>query len=225
MKIKELHSWDVSPEEAVAIQKDLRNQVKLAPLTAMPETVAGVDVSYDRGCDIFYAAVIVFTYPELEVIEKVSARDRVSFPYVPGLLSFREGPVVLQAFGKLKNAPDVVIFDGQGIAHPRGLGIASHIGLVSGIPAVGCAKSRLCGDYIEPGMGKGENSPLILGGKEVGMVLRTRRGIKPVFVSPGYLMDIPGSYQVVLGCCTKYRLPEPTREAHLLVNKIRIEAT
>lgn len=224
MKIKELHSWNVSPKLAVTIQRDLRSQVKLAGLATTPETVAGVDVSYDRGCDIFYAAVIVFTYPKLEIIEEVSAIDKVIFPYIPGLLSFREGPIVLQAFRQLKKSPDVVIFDGHGIAHPRGLGLASHIGLILGIPTVGCAKSKLCGNYIEPGLEKGDSSPLILSTQKVGAVLRSKSRIKPVFVSPGYMMNIQDSYQVVLKCCTKYRLPEPTRKAHLLVNKIRIEA-
>ncbi len=221
MMIKDLHPWEVSPKEAVGIQTSLRERVRLTPLASPPSTVAGVDVSYDRGSDHFFAAVVVMTFPELHVVEETSEEGRVTFPYVPGLLSFREGPVVLKALRKLDAVPDVIIFDGQGIAHPRGLGIASHMGLFLGIPTVGCAKTKLCGFYDEPGMERGDYSPLILNGKQVGVVLRTKRGVKPLFVSPGHLIDVRGGLEIVLSCCRRYRLPEPTRQAHLLVNRVR----
>lgn len=223
MDMDALHPWHLSPREVIDLQKKLREKVSLVPLKKEPGIVAGVDVSYDRGSDIFYSGIILLTFPGMERVEEVSAQGRVTFPYIPGLLSFREGPVVLKAFEKLKTVPDVVIFDGQGIAHPRGLGIASHIGLILGIPTIGCAKTKLCGDYLEPGIEKGDCSPLILGGEEVGGVLRSRRGVKPVFVSPGHLIDIKTAVNVVLECSVKYRLPEPTRLAHLLVNRARLD--
>lgn len=223
MNIPQLSSWNVSTAEAVKIQKELSNRVILKPLSVEVRTVAGIDVSYDRGSDRFYAGVVVLSFPALEVMETVTASARVAFPYIPGFLSFREGPVVMEAFRKLETVPHLLIFDGQGIAHPRRLGIASHLGVLLGIPSVGCAKSRLCGEYEEPGIEKGEFSPLTAEGEELGVVLRSKRGVKPLFVSPGHLIDIPGSREMVLAATGKYRLPEATRQAHLLVNRARVE--
>ncbi len=223
MIIPETHRWDISPKEGIELQKKLRREIKLTPLESLPKTVAGADVSYNKGSNIFFAGIVLLSFPDMEIIDEVSAVGRVDFPYIPGLLSFREGPLLIEAFRRLETAPDLIIFDGQGIAHPRGLGIASHMGLILNIPSIGCAKTKLCGDFDEPGLEKGSSSPLLMKGKEIGAVLRTKAGIKPLFVSPGHLVDIRDSMDIVLTCSKKYRLPEPTRQAHLLVNRVRRE--
>ncbi|HUY79013.1 MAG TPA: deoxyribonuclease V, partial [Ktedonobacterales bacterium] len=205
------HPWDVAVEEAVAIQR------RLAPLAAREaatvnlddvRTVAGVDASYPAHSHAGRAAIVVFTFPELKVIEQAVATRASVFPYVPGLLSFREGPVVIDAMAKLSAPPDLLIFDGQGYAHPRRLGLASHLGLYLDIPSVGCAKSRLIGRFEEPGPNLGDRSPLTDRGETIGMVLRTRPGTKPLFVSPGYRVDLPTAVEAVLRCLRGYRLPE-----------------
>jgi len=185
--------------------------------------VAGADVSYSRTTDRYFAAVIVMRYPDMEVVEESTASGSSSFPYIPGLLTFREGPITLEAFRKLKHKPDVLIFDGQGVAHPRGFGIASHMGVLLGIPSVGCAKSVLVGDYKEPAKRRGSSSPLVYKGAEVGRALRTRDGVKPVYVSAGHMVDLSFACELVLKCSKGYRLPEPTRKAHILVNGKRVE--
>jgi len=205
-------SWDLSPEEAIALQKQLAAQVIRAAQLGPVKTVAGIDASYKEG--LAQAAVVILAYPELELIEYAVARRPVSFPYVPGLLSFREAPAVLDALEKLSARPDLLIFDGQGIAHPRRLGIASHLGLLVDLPAIGCAKSRLTGRYTEPGPKRGDFSPLIDRGETVGAALRTRPKTKPLFVSIGHRVDLPASIDYVLNCCRRYRLPETTRWAH-----------
>jgi len=211
----------MAPKEAVALQKRLRERLVLGPLQKQPEVIAGVDVSYEKHGDLFHAAVVLLSFPGLEVIEEVCASGRVAFPYIPGLLSFREGPVVIEAFRRIKTVPDVAIFDGQGIAHPRGIGIASHIGLFLDIPTIGCAKTRLAGTFGDIGNERGDCSPLLKDGLELGAVLRTRKGVKPLFVSPGHLITIEESARLVLECCTRYRLPEATRLAHHLSNEER----
>jgi deoxyribonuclease V len=164
---------------------------------------------------------VVFSLDPFAVVEEAVAWGHVSFPYIPGLLSFREAPILLKAFKKLRHTPDIVIFDSQGIAHPRGLGLASHMGLLLDTPSIGCAKSRLVGTFKEPGTRAGARSPLKHEGKHIGTVLRTRDGVKPVFVSPGHKIDMRGAVRWVLKCCKGYRLPEPTRAAHHLSNKAR----
>ena len=221
MIVAETHSWDISPKEGIELQWCLKKKLKLRRLVKPPETVAGADVSYDKGSKQFFAGVVVLKFPGMEIIDESSAEGIVVFPYIPGLLSFREGPVLLEAFRRLKTTPDVIIFDGQGIAHPRGMGIASHIGLLLDRPSIGCAKTKLCGDFDEPGYEKGSYSPLLMKGEELGVVLRTRSGVKPLLVSPGHLVDIKGSLDIILACSKKYRLPEPTRQAHLFVNRVR----
>lgn len=210
------HPWDLSPSEALALQKQLAGQVvreaNLGPVT----TVTGVDASYRAGQA--QAAVVTLSYPELAVIEYALATRPVDFPYVPGLLTFREGPVVLDALDKLKSTPDLLIFDGQGLAHPRRLGLASHIGLLVDIPSIGCAKSRLCGQYDKPGPERGHFTFLTDRGETIGAVLRTRTGVKPVFVSIGHRVDLPTSIDHVLTCCRRYRLPETTRWADRLAS-------
>jgi deoxyribonuclease V len=221
------HSWDVSPTEAIQIQQDLRSCVKIQTLTHPITAIAGADISFNKYSDEIYAGMVVLSFPKLELLEQVAVVTSVKFPYIPGLLSFREIPSLWQVWHKLKLKPDVVMFDGQGIAHPRRLGIASHFGVLSGCPTIGCAKSLLTGKYIEPGLGQGDYTPLMAPMRygqqmeKIGMVLRTKKNVKPVFVSPGHLVSFDDAREVVLQCVTKYRLPEPTRQAHILVNKIR----
>ncbi len=212
------HRWDVSPDEAIAIQQRLRAEISLAerdgPITLdQIHTVAGIDVSYH---EIGRAAIAVFSFPDLALIEEVTATSEVTFPYIPGLLAFREGPVVLAAFEQLRTQPDLLIFDGQGYAHPRRLGLARHMGAYLDQPSIGCAKSRLTGRYDEPGPVPGAWSPLMSGREEIGRVVRTRARVKPVFVSLGYRITLPLAVEVVLRCTRGYRLPEPTRIADRL---------
>ncbi len=184
--------------------------------------VAGADVSHNRFSSTLYAGVVVLSAENFSVVERRAAAAEVDFPYTPGLLSFREAPVLLQALAKLENVPDVVMCDGQGIAHPRRLGLASHVGLWLDRPCVGCAKSRLTGRYEEPGPEPGARSPLLdRGGAVIGSVVRTKARTQPVFVSPGHRIDLESSVRLVLSCCRGYRLPEPTRLAHLYVNDVR----
>jgi deoxyribonuclease V len=180
-------------------------------------TVAGVDAGYRD--DIAHAAVVVVDLKDLKTVEKAVAAKPVAFPYVPGMLSFREGPVILKALGKLETPPDLLMIDGQGIAHPRRFGIASHIGVLLDIPSIGCAKTRLLGDYEEPPPTRGSISYLTDGKETIGAVVRTRTGVKPVFVSIGHLMDLNDSIQILLKSCQGYRLPEPIRRADHLSKK------
>ncbi|MEA3375791.1 MAG: deoxyribonuclease V [Chloroflexota bacterium] len=206
------HSWDVSPDEAKRIQRELRDQVVVEPLAEQPELVAGVDVSVNRGQA--RAAVVLLSFPELQPLEARTAERPATFPYVPGFLAFREGPVVLEAFGALRERPDVVIFDAHGRAHPRHMGLATHLGVLLDVPTVGCAKSRLCGEHTEPDENKGSWTPLWDGEEVIGAVLRTRDNVRPVFVSVGHRVDLESAVSLVLDCAPRYRLPETTRWAH-----------
>lgn len=212
--IHELHRWDVSPDEAVRLQNELAAQVSTSqplPLRSI-RLVAGVDVSVRN--EVSRAAVVVLRYPELDVIETVRAVRPTVFPYIPGLLSFREGEVILDALRQLRASPDVMIFDGNGTIHPRGIGIASHIGLFLETPTVGCAKSLLVGRHGELPLVKGSWVPLRFRQQVIGVVLRTRDGVKPVYVSVGHRATLDDARALVLACATRYRLPEPTRHAH-----------
>ncbi len=180
----------------------------------MPRYIAGVDISVNRFSKTGTGAVVVLTFPALRVAEIQVVTDRINFPYVPGLLSFREAPLLLAAFEKLKLKPDIVMVDGQGVAHPRRFGIASHLGLLLGIPTIGCAKSRLCGEHDTPDVKAGSFAELKDGGKVIGAVLRTRYNVKPLYVSIGHMIDLPDAVKWVMACCRGYRLPEPTRLAH-----------
>jgi deoxyribonuclease V len=217
-----LHSWEVNPREAIEIQKDLRPRLILDSNPPSIKTVAGVDVSYEAATDRLIAGVVLFRSSDLSPIESVTAVLPATFPYVPGLLSFREAPAVLRAWKKLKRRPDCLICDGQGIAHPRRFGIASHLGLWLDIPSIGCAKSILVGTYREPGEKRVSRVPLIDKREEVGVILRTRDKVQPVYVSPGHRITLDRAAEVVLECATCYRLPEPTRQAHHLVNSVRL---
>lgn len=220
MKARALHRWDVSCAEARTIQEALRRRVRVAPLAGRPALVAGVDVTCAADSPTGVAGVIVMRLPSLEVVERQSAVAALRFPYVPGYLSFREGPVVLEAIGRLAARPDLFLFDGQGICHPRRFGIAAHLGVLLDRPALGCAKSLLCGTHAEPGARRGCRRRIVLAGETVGAALRTRDGVAPVYVSVGHRVDLPGAIRAVLACARGYRIPEPLREAHRWVGEI-----
>jgi len=214
MRLHPRHPWNLSPAEAIAIQKELKAEIvsdRPIDLDAV-RLVAGVDVSVKN--EESQAAVVVVTYPGFLPVETVLARRPTPFPYIPGLLSFREGPVLEEAFGKLEAEPDVFLFDGMGIAHPRRIGIASHMGLWLERPTIGCGKTLLCGRYGALAEEKGSAAPLVDKGDTIGVALRTRTAKNPMFISPGHLADIESAAEFVLRCSPKYRLPEPIRLAH-----------
>ena len=211
----------MTPREAVELQQRLRERVRITPLDKPIKTMAGADISFNKFDPTVYAGLVVLSLPSLEVIEEVGIVSQTRFPYVPGLLSFRESPSVLEAWSKLKTEPDAVMFDGQGIAHPRRVGIASHVGLLIGRPTLGCAKSVLVGNYEEPELERGHWTQLIDKGEVVGAAVRTKTKVKPIFVSPGHLIDLEGAIRLTLECDGSYRQPEPTRRAHHLVNALR----
>ena len=204
--------------EARALQEALRERVRLTSLPHVPRTVAGVDAAF-RG-DRVVGVACLYTYPHLALLQETHAVVETRFPYVPGFLSFREGPAIMAAVRALKSAPHVLLVDGQGIAHPRGLGIAAHLGVLLDLPAVGCAKSRLVGHHREPGWRKGEWCALKYRNRVVGAVLRTRDRVRPVFVSPGHRINLAQSLEIVLACTGKYRIPEPLRRADALSKEI-----
>ncbi|MDX6695043.1 MAG: deoxyribonuclease [Blastocatellia bacterium] len=218
---EQLHEWAVTPREAVELQKSLRERVRIEPLARPIETIAGADISFNKFSPVMYAGIVVLRLPHLEVLEEVGVVSETRFPYVPGLLSFRESPSVLEAWSKLKTEPDAVMFDGQGLAHPRRVGIACHVGLLINRPTIGCAKSVLVGKFAEPGRERGSWSEMIDKGEVVGAALRTKTNVQPVYVSPGHLIDLEGAIQLTLASDGGYRQPEPTRRAHNLVNALR----
>ena len=214
MHLDRRHRWNLTPQEAIALQQELRSEVVAdhpIDIDAV-RLVAGVDVSVKN--DVSQAAVVVATFPDFHPVETVRASRPTPFPYVPGLLSFREGPVLEEAFERLTTEPDVFVFDGNGLAHPRRVGIASHMGLWLGRPTVGCAKTRLAGRHENVPPEKGAWAPLMDKGQVIGAALRTRAGTNPVFVSPGHLSDLASALDLVLRCSPKFRLPEPIRLAH-----------
>jgi deoxyribonuclease V len=211
--------WPTNTQEARAIQEKLRERVVLHDDFGPIERVAGVDVGFKDNGKITRAAVVVLAFPTLEPLEQVIAEQPTRFPYVPGLLSFRELPAVLEALGKLKQAPDLLICDGQGIAHPRRLGIAAHLGVVTDIPSIGVAKSRLIGTHGPVPEEKGGWTPLMDKDEVIGAVLRTRKNVKPVFVSPGHRIGLESAIRLVLACTPRYRLPETTRLADRIASR------
>ena len=213
--------WPKNIKEAQKIQHEIKEKIKIIPLKKKLVFVAGVDAAFSRNNVI--ATACVYKYPELSLFEQTYALTKILFPYIPGFLSFREGPALLKAINSLSIRPDLILFDGQGIAHPKGTGIASHIGVLLNIPSIGCAKSRLVGEYEEPRNRKGGYSSLRFKGKTVGVVLRTRDNVKPLFVSPGHLINLKGAIDVVLQCISKYRIPEPLRCADNLSKKLKRE--
>lgn len=215
MEIRRLHGWDLSVAEAMETQRRLASQVVCAGDPGEVRTVAGVDIAvFERGRRApARGAVVVLNYPELELVEQAVVDAEVTFPYVPGLLSFRETPVLLEPLSRVRK-PDLLLVDGHGFAHPRRFGIACHLGLLLDMPAIGCAKSRLCGEHAEPGRKAGSQADLLDGGEVIGAVLRSRDGVKPVYVSVGHRIGLAEAVEWVLRCCRGLRLPEPTRLAH-----------
>ena len=221
MQARPLHPWRVSYREAVGIQEALRERVRFVPLSGSVRLVAGTDVSYSRPTHRMYAAVVLVSLPSLEVVETAEATCSARFPYIPGLFTFREVPPLLEAFRRLKTRPDAILFDGHGLAHPRRFGLACHAGLLLETPSVGCAKSRLVGTHGRVGSARGAVSPLEHQGQVIGTVMRTRPGVKPVYVSPGHLADLASSVALVRDTCRRYRLPEPIRLAHRATTEMR----
>ena len=212
MDYKQLHRWDIPPAEARRIQNELRDQVIGQDLFGEIKTVAGVDLGFKQ--DIARASVVVLSFPELQTVDSVVAESPVPFPYIPGLLSFRETPPLLKAFDQLDTAPDLIIVDGQGIAHPRRFGIASHLGLILDKPAIGCAKSRLWGRHKEPKSEAGSVEYLYDKSEIIGAAVRTRSKVKVVYISIGHRISLGSAIKLTLACCRNYRLPETTRHAH-----------
>jgi deoxyribonuclease V len=217
-----LHSWDVTPVEAIRLQEHLRGRVVTRDESPRElRTVAGMDVSYDRRSPWIFAAVVVLSLPTFEVVDQADVRTRATFPYVPGLLSFRESPAGLAAWERLRTRPDCLLCDGHGLAHPRRFGFACHFGLLVGLPTIGCAKSVLVGEYQRPGRARGSTSDLTHEGEVIGAALRTREATSPIFVSVGHRVSLSSAVAAVLACCPRYRIPEPIRHAHGLVNRLR----
>ncbi len=216
------HSWDISPSEAIEIQKKLAPHIIIGGRPPKIEHIAGVDLAFDKRENIGWCAIVVLRFPSLEPVEVRTGWDKISFPYVPGLLSFREAPLIISVFKTVEAVPDCIIFDGQGIAHPRRFGIASHVGLILGIPSIGCAKSRLYGLHEEPGSDCGSRSRLVdAHDQPIGVVLRTKKNVQPVFVSPGHLIGIEESADIIMECRDGYRIPAPTRLAHIRVGEYK----
>ncbi len=218
MKLHHTHPWDLDPAAAIALQRSLRTHLILSDQLGPVRRVVGVDVGFEADGAVTRAAVAVLRYPELEVLETVVARRPTTFPYIPGLLSFRELPAVLAALERLREPPDLLLCDGQGVAHPRRLGIASHLGLLVDIPSVGVAKTRLYGNHGDVPEQRGAWAPLRVDDEIIGAVLRTRAGVKPLYVSSGHRIGLETAIAYVMGCCTRYRLPETTRHAHRLAS-------
>lgn len=216
------HSWKLTPLEAIALQKEFAQRVERADRLPAIRHVAGVDVGFEEDGRVTRAAVAVLSFPELELLESALARRPTEFPYVPGLLSFRELPAVLAALARLKTAPDLILCDGQGIAHPRRFGIACHLGVLLDLPAIGVGKTRLLGTHAEPPDVKGAWAPLLDKEETIGAVLRTRRGVKPVYVSIGHRVSLNTAIALTLACTTRYRLPETTRQAHRLASVAKL---
>ncbi|WP_224365753.1 deoxyribonuclease V [Hyalangium versicolor] len=225
MELRPLHGWDVTPQEAVALQNSLRERLVLRPPADWKVSrIAGADISTERGNDLGFGGLVILDADSLTSVAQEGAAVPLRFPYVPGLLSFRELPVLAAAWRKLTQAPDLLVFDGQGIAHPRRLGLASHGGLLFGVPSIGCAKSLLVGTHGPLGEERGSTAELRHRGEVVGMAVRTRRGVSPVYVSPGHLMDLQTAVEWVLRLSPRYREPETTRRAHRFVNALRRES-
>jgi len=223
MKIVQRHPWDISPVEAIAIQQQLRGEVVMENRLGPVRHVAGVDVGFEEGGRITRAAVAVLGFPALELVDHAIFLTPTRFPYVPGLLSFREIPAVIGALEKLTVTPDLLLCDGQGIAHPRRFGIASHLGLLCGIPSIGVAKTRLIGEPVEPPDQRGAFVPLLDHGETIGAILRSRPGVKPLYISIGHCISLATALDYVMACVTRYRLPETTRWAHRLASGPAVE--
>jgi deoxyribonuclease V len=218
MEARRVHGWDLTPKDAIALQTALCGRVVREDRIGAVRRIAGVDVGFEQDGRVTRAAIAVLEYPGLALAEQVVVRVATTFPYVPGLLSFREAPAVLAAFEKVRVAPDLILYDGQGIAHPRRFGIASHVGLLLDCPSIGVAKTRLVGAHRMPANRRGAWTPLRDAGEVIGAVLRTRAGVKPLYVSIGHRVSLDTAVRWTLACVTRYRLPETTRWAHRLAS-------
>jgi len=218
---RQRHRWNLTPTQAIALQKKLAEGVLHVPLASPPRLVAGADAAFTLDGTRLIAGWVVWDLSEAKVVEQAMATRPLTFPYVPGLLSFREAPALLAAARKLRTEPDVLMLDGQGLAHPRRFGLACHVGILLDRPTLGCAKSLLCGEHAEPGLRVGSARPILHNGETVGVALRTQRGVKPVYISVGHRITLEDAVRVALDCGTRYRLPEPTRLAHQLVTAAR----
>ena len=223
--MKPLHSWKVSVDEAIQIQETLKSRIVLKKTFSKIKTVGGGDVSYSKSGNLLFGAIVVLSFPHMQILDAATSDGKVPFSYIPTLLSFREGPILARTFQKLKIKPDIMIYDGQGIAHPRGMGLASHMGLWFDLPSIGCAKTPLLGKFIPPGPSRGSFEWIRREGKKVGAVLRTKENVKPLFVSPGYRIDLLASIQLILQTCRGFRIPEPLRKAHQASLLLRREAS
>jgi deoxyribonuclease V len=221
MKLHLRRRWNLTPRQAMREQERLRERVLLEDQFGPIRFVAGADVAFDPATDLAFAGVIVYKFPELEEVERRMARRKLRFPYVPGLLSFRESPLLLAAFARLRTEPDLILIDGHGRAHPRLFGIACHLGVLLDKPTIGCAKSLLVGEHSEPGAKAGATAPLMFKGERAGVVLRTRDGVKPIYVSSGHRVSLGTAVRLVRQCLDGLRIPKPTREADHYVRELR----
>lgn len=222
-KVFDLHDWILTPKQAIDLQKQLKSQINIAPSVTQTRYLAGIDCAYDIKKNLCYAVCVLWDQATQQCLEIQKHISEVTFPYIPGLLSFREAPTMIAAYEKLTLEPDAILIDGHGIAHPRGLGIASHIGLWLNKPTVGVAKSRLIGFYSEPGLERGAKSKLEYHKQLIGYVLRSKNRVRPLFISPGHLIDFESACELVLASGQGYRLPEPTRLADQCVGKIKYD--
>lgn len=221
MHITPLHNWNLSSDQARNLQTELSALLILSEKPPEFDLIAGCDVSCEWQGNLLFAAVVIMSYPDFQIVETEEAWEKTAFPYIPGLLSFRELPVLLKAWKKIENKPDLVFCDGSGLIHPRFFGLACHLGLWLNLPVIGVAKNLLCGTYHEPGNNKGASSPVTYNDKIAGSAVRTRSGVKPVFVSPGNLISVDSAAAAVLKMTPRYRLPEPVRAAHRAANQAR----
>ncbi|MFC1916589.1 deoxyribonuclease V [Chloroflexota bacterium] len=215
VKVERLHSWQLTTAQALDTQRKLAAQVSRTSEVTTVRFIAGVDISVNKAQGTTTGAVVVLSYPELRVVETSVVGGKLDFPYVPGLLSFRESPTTLAACERLTTTPNLIMVDGQGIAHPRQMGLASHLGLFLDTPTIGCAKSLLCGTHEILGVEPGSYAEIVDKGETIGVALRTKLGVKPLCVSIGHKVDLQAAISWVMKCCRGYRLPEPTRLAHL----------
>jgi deoxyribonuclease V len=219
VKPRRLHRWDLTPKQAIALQARLRDRVDREDRIGVVRRVAGVDVGFERAGAVTRAAVAVLDFPSLALVDQAIVRQPTRFPYVPGLLSFREAPAVLAAFARLRAAPDLILYDGQGVAHPRRFGIASHLGVLLDAPTIGVAKTRLIGEHRALPARRGAWVPLLYDGETIGAVLRTRTAVKPLYISIGHRISLESAVRWTMACARKYRLPETTRWAHRLASR------
>jgi deoxyribonuclease V len=221
MKFSRIHPWTEDPREAEKIQDRFRSMVSMKPERTTFKLVGGADVAYSKKDNMAFATIVVLKVPEMELVEKVRAQANVTFPFMPGFFYFREGPVLTKALSRLKIVPDCFVFDGHGICHPKGIGLASHLGLLLDMPTIGCAKKLLCGEVGELGNDVGDTAPIFYGNQEVGQAVRSRESVKPLYVSPGHKIDVETAVKTILDLLRGYRLPEPLRLAHVMANKQR----